>query len=376
MSNFWDKMKILKSSKKYIQKKENENVFISLDKPCFFNVEDYNYIVKTSSKKRFSDEEILKLSIFYSNNFRIGKSNDTIFIKREELEKILNIQGEILCLYISEVLIGSIISFPLSVGLNTNRNINTNKTIYENIKCKNEDIIMPCSTYLLLDKKYRGKGLGIALIQESLQLFNEYGGLAAYFINKISRCDNSIPIINWIFPLNLDKLDSCKFNYPRNYKNIFNINGKSKAILVNNSNIKDTYNFFIDYVSDKKMYFSPSLDFYSKWIILFPTYIIKDKEEIIGLFSFHNKEIWYPSLNTKINSCFVITCIGKNIEQILSETVLKTKEFYDVVTFYELGDLKSENLNKMFAQKSSISYVNFFNISLYLKPSDFYLPPL
>ena len=373
--NFWNKMEILRSSKHFAMSQEkrtnSQELFISLDKPIFFS-NKYNYVVKTSSTD-FCDEK--ELSQFYSSNFRIGKSNNTILVSVAEIRKFLTISAEILTIRIEEKLAGCMISFILPLQININTNKYHKQTVYDNIKDSTDNIVFACASYLILDKKFRGKGMGMALIQESLQLFHEYGGLGSYFINLVSRCDNSIQILNWCFPLNLEKFDKCNFPYPKDYRHRFQIHEKGIAEKVCENNIKKAHTFYMNYVKDKKVYFSPSLEYYSKWISVFPTYIVYDYDKIVGLFSFSERKVWYPSLNSIIISARCITCIGHDIDFIMIQSILEAKKDFDILYFYELGDVKSENLNKIFAQKDYRTYINFFNTTLKVSASDFYSPP-
>ncbi len=372
---FWNKMEILRSSKQFAnaqkKKSNSKELFISLDKPTFFT-NNYEYVVKTSSKDICDEKE---LSVFYCSNFRIGKSNNTILVSLYDIKKFLSISAEILTIRIEEKLIGSMISFILPLQINLDINKQHKETRYNYMKNNKDDNIFACASYLILDKSFRGKGMGMALIQESLQLFHEYGGLGSYFINAVSRCDNSIQISNWYFPLNLDKLDKCKFLYPKDYRKLFEIEGKEMSEKVDENNIKEAHNYYMNYVKDKKVYFSPSLEYYSKWILLFPTYIVRDNNEIVGLFSFFERKSWYPTLNSVITSGQCITCIGIDIDLIMKQSILEGKKHFDILCFYQLGDVKAENLSKIFAQKDCRSYINFFNTTLKVNASDFYSPP-
>ena len=369
----------MRSSEKFAinqrKKTNSKELFISLDKPIFFASKNI-YTVKTSSKNNFNEKDIKELSDFYSSNFRVGKSNNTILVSVSEIKKFLSISTEILSIRIEDKLVGCIIGFILPIQININKEIYHSKTIYDNIKNEEDNIVFACASYLILNKNYRGKGMGMSLIQESLQLFYEYGGLGSYFINAVSRCDNSIQILNWYFPLNLDKLNKCGFLYPKDYRNLFEINENGIAVKVDESNIKEAHNFYMNYVKTKKVYFSPSIEYYSKWILMFPTYIIYTKENIVGLFAFFERSIWYPSLNSVIKSLRCITCIGQDIDLIIKESILEAKKSADLLYFYELGDIKSENLNKIFAQKEYRTYINFFNTTLQIPACEFYSPPL
>lgn len=368
-SLFWKKMKILTTiNSKDINMNE---LYISDERPNFFaNIDDYD------KKNSYNDKELQQLSDFYRYNFRIGKSNNTIFIPKYELQKILDMKGEIITLYKENNLIGSIISYEIPLSINVNINKKINDTIYDNIKYRQSDIVFGCTTCLILHKKYRGTGLGMALIQESLQVMHETGIKAAYFVNDVSRCANSITNINWYFPLNLEKLDNCHFLYPREFRSRFQVKDNPLSFLVDNHNLKDSHNFYIEYIKEKPFYFSPSFEYYQKWVDRFRTYIVLENNNITGIFTFNHRSVWYPSLNAVLEIGYLITCIGNNIDFVIQQVLLEGKKTFDLIIFHELGDIKAENLDKIFAQRNYKTYINFFNTPILLKASDFYAPVL
>ena len=370
-TSFWNKMKILSSSTDKIV--NMDNLFISDEKPEFVTIKQ-NY----TKKNRYSEKDLQQISDFYRYNFRLGKSNDTIFVPKTELEKILAMRGEIITIYKEDNLIGSIISYevPISINININVNDKINSTIYDDMKYTSKDIIFGCTTSLILHKKYRGTGLGIALIQESLQLMYETGTKVAYFINNVSRCNNSIPITNWYYPLNLEKLDACHYVYPREFRNRFELTGENLSVNVNNRNLNSAHAFYTEIMKKKPFYFSPSIDYYQKWIERFKTYVVIQNNCITGLYSFNHRSIWYPSLNTVLEIGYLITCIGFDTNFVIQQALLQGKKSFDLMVFQEIGDIKADNLDKIFAQRNFKTYVNFFNTPIRLKPSDFYAPVL
>ena len=367
--SFWNKMKIFtKENRKNIDVNE---LYISNVRPEFLITEGY------TKKSKYNEKEIKALSDFYRYNFRIGKSNNTIFVFKSDIEKILNMRGEIITIYKENVLIGSIISYEFPICINKKINkTEIGTTIYDDMKNQKDDIIFGCTTCLILQKKFRGTGLGIALIQESLQVMYDTGIKAAYFINNVSRCANSIAIINWYYPLNLDKLDKCRYLYPREFKNRFQIQGENISKIVDVNTLKLSHDFYCEYMKKKSFYLSPSLEYYEKWIEKFPTYIIYENDVITGLFSFNYVSVWYPSMNTVLEMGYVITCIGENIDLVIQQVLLQGKTLFDLIIFHELGDIKANNLDKIFAQRNFKTYINFFNTPIQLLPSEFYAPVL
>lgn len=371
MSKYWMKMEILRASKKYQIK--TDQLFISEERPAFFVNRNY-YDVKTSSKHIFTEEEIQQISNLYRYNYRIGKSPNAISVSTEQIRQFLNLDSEVLTIHKNNVFIGCMVSILVPISIKDKIDIRENSKRFDFFKAKEDNLVFAYASFLVLEKNHRKKGLGMALIQESLQILYDNGGLGAYFINTVSRCDNAIPLLTWYYPLNLEKLDNCKYNYPREYKSKFILKEckENMIIRIDNTNEKIAYEFYMKYGKDKKVYFSPSFNYWKIWIKVFPTFIVK-QEEIKGLFSFSSNNIWYPLHNTMINNGYLIICIGENI---LSSALLESKKYFDILNISEVGDIKSSNLINIFAQKSNKSYINFFNTTLSITASDFYVPLL
>jgi hypothetical protein len=350
-------------------------LFISQERPAFFVNKEY-YNVKTSSEYIFSAEELKQISAFYCRNYRIGKSNNTIQVDLNDLNRYINVLSELLIIKNENNLLGSIISFNIPIKINSEINIKVlikSSDRFNFFKSENS-LMFGCSSFLILDEKYRGKGFGMALIQESLQKLYEYGGLGAYFINTVSRCDNSIPLFSWFYPLNLEKLDTCKFNYPKDYKSYFILKDEGRRIeKVEDKNVKNAYDFYMNYVKDKKFYFAPSYEYWQKWIQSFPTFLIYKDNEISGLFSFNSNNVRYALLRSEIMNGILLTCIGEQPET-LQSSLFTAKKFFDILTIHETGDLTKKVLLNVFAQNSHKCYINFFNTRLKIDASDFYCP--
>ncbi len=365
MSKYWNNMEIFK---KY--KKNDNTLFLSQKRPAFFVKRDYT--VLTSSKYLYSDTELLKLSNFYSKKYKVGSSNIQQ-ISLTDLKRFLNLYMEILTISRDKELTGSIISIYTPITIQTELDKTTIQTSERFNKVKTEKSIMfACASYLILDEKNRGKGLGMALIQESLQKLYDHGGLGAYFINSVSRCDNSIPLNVWYYPLNLEKLDECKYDYPRDYKSHFlkNMSGDFNVIKVVQENSKFAYEFYFNWMSKKIFYFSPNYEYWQKWIISFPTYIVYSEENIIGLYSFDSCNIRYPINQQNILTGKLLFCLGDVLKAVLSTA----KNLFDILELYETGDLNERYLKSVFAQKAYKKHINFFNTRIALKSSDFFAP--
>lgn len=365
-------MKILRSDKN-----DSKDLFLSQKIPTVLkNTIDYS--VKNSRAHNFSDEELKEISKFYNNNNRVDNSNSITSVSFNDLKRFLNLKPELLVIYVDGKILGCIITiiFPANIETELNKEVLVPKH-QELIDFYNpEDVLITgCASYLILDMNHRRKGLGMALIQESLSVLHKnIGGVFAYFMNSKSRCNNSIPINIWYFPLNLKKLDECKFPYPRNYKRLFNLDGEiNNSIIVDKNNSEKAYNFYINYVKNKKFKFLPGLTFWNKWIESFPTYITVTDGNINGIFSFNSNKMWHSSYMTVLNTGYILFCLGDQ-PSTLKKSLFQAKMMFDIINIYPVGDLTDRYLSQVFAQKNGKLYINFYNLNIFLTAQDFYSP--
>jgi len=368
MSKYWKNLEILRKDKSF---KDDNSLFLTENPKIIPENKNYKMVVynKENLEEIFFDE----IALFFNSNY--SNSDKSKFIIDENIIKnYLNINSEIMTIYKGK-LVGEAFAFYFPVCVQTELKINNPKysPFLEQLQSENS-IIFGCYTFLSVDGNIRNKGLGMNLIQESLKTFYKKGGLAAYFINKISRCENSIMFNNWYFPLNLEKLDRIKYLYPRNYKSLFRLNPiKEKIKAVNENNIIKAYDFYINIVKDKKFYFKTNFYLWKKWIKTFPTYLVFDNEDVIGIFSFHRVKRFYENFEETLNICDLILCIGEQ-PMTLKSSFIQAKNEFDIVYTRELGDLNEYILRKSNAQISGSAYINFFNTRIKLEKSEFYAP--
>lgn len=354
-----------------------------------------DYSVRTSSKE---DINLTEISNFYNYNYRLDKSVDTIQLSPIDLSRYLNIDCEILTILKEDKLIGSIISMVVPIKSNTKIMVNKANLSDTNIsdrfknKIGSDSTIMATTSFLILDRKYRGKGYGMALIQESLKILFDNGSSSAYFINSVSRCSNSIPLYTWYFPSNLVKLDEVKYIYPKNYKSLFTKdNNKNKIVKVDNTNAEKVLSAYLSLIKDKNIFFYPSLSHWKKWIESFPTYAVLDQsfqdqtfennssqdeltQNIIGVFSFNSNNVKYPLCNDSfLLNGYLLFSIGKQPETI-NGIIHMSKQLHDILILYEIGDLSSRLLSSVNAQKDGKRFINFFNTHTKFSSSQFYAP--
>jgi hypothetical protein len=367
MSKYWNRINIFREDNR------EDRLFLVEEKVTVFNEKDDCKFITINS-----GDDLQEISEFYCKNCRILKSPNTIQNSSQDLFRFLNVDAGLTIVKKDEHIIGSIISFliPISVFGFANKNIHSERL--NKIKTKNS-FVFACTSYFILEDKFRRKGYGMALIQKNFHTFHDSGGLGSYFINKVSRSNNSISFNTWYFPTNVDNLDICKYPYPKDYKVYFieKLESFSKIkndiFLVDYDNCKNAYDFCFQQLEKKKFYFSPSYEYWIKWIESFPTYISYKNGNIVGIFSFNNEKIKYIYSKQNINLGKLLLCLG-NQPNTLIDAICKGRQSYDLLNLYDLGDLTSKLLSSVFAQKAQKQYINFYNTSLKLAPSDFYAP--
>ena len=363
MSKYWSKMNILR-------KKLHNNLFISQNKPIL--IFKKNYELDTSSKRKFTEQDFHDLSAFYNKNYNIDNGINITQLSSASLKRYAYVDSEILFIKNDEM-IGSIISILIPTKIITNLNKNTLE-ISNRLQSHNfeDSLVLACTSFLVLDKKYRKKGYGMSLIQESLQILHNNGGLGAYFINSVSRCINSVKLNIWYFPLNIDKLKKYNYPYPSNYK--FNIPDVKNLIIEKVNDEYEVFNFYHSLIKNKKFAFSPSFSQWKKWTHVFPTYTVSKEGNKIGIFSFDFNELRCPLNRMIFSRASLLICIGDQ-PNTLNSALSICKNIYDILEFYQTGDLTSSLLSSIFSQKYDRNkWINFYNMQIDLNSSEIYVP--
>jgi len=317
-----------------------------------------DYIIKKSSDYQFNEIELNEISQFYAKKYRVNKSNITQNVTLSDFKRYFNLGIELLAIYsMSNELFGVIISFYVPIFFS------------DNLKQS-----FPYTSFLVVDDKYRGKGFGMALIQESLKVLHTFKCDGAYFVNNVPRGKNSIKMFTWFYPFNFSKIRSSGFLYPAGYENNFQIKYEDRIEKATKDN--NGYQFYIDYLVSKNLnelnniYFSPSIIYWEKWIEVFHTYLVYQNEKIIGLFSIDTNILYGRNY---LNQANLLICIGQQPETI-NASITMTRKNFDVLIMHELGDLTYNLLKSIFAQGLYSNYINFYNTDLKLTSKDFYMP--
>ena len=377
-SLYWDKMLILHD--KNSNKDENDLV-ISKEEPNFFAPMGPFTIHSVYEEK--SDKIFNELSTFYSKNNVLSNGNMTQ-VSEHDLRRYYNVSvTEILCCRskLSKKIIGSILSILFPIKLNID-----NISIYRRDKSSrtkylvenNPDVVLfAATTFLNASKKYRGKGLGMVLIQKSLQVAYEIGVICAYFLNTVPRCSNAVEIKCWVFPLNIKKHEQYRLGYMRKYRNYY-LNLKSDGFEVqkiDNGNYKPSYYEYINLIKDKKFSLYPDLEYWDRWINNFDTYTVIINGKIQGIFCCIKYTIYAVSCGKYLDYGNRLICVGKQPETAEAMLLECQKSGIDILLLQEVGDLDEDLLHYIHAQKTKTSdYLNFYNTKIKLEAKDLYAP--
>lgn len=368
-SKYWINMHVLKYKVNSLI--NNKSFYISQDKPILIKNNSYNI---KGSDDIISEEELNMLSSFYCKNYNFR--DNILYISTNYIKNLDLIGAENVRLYMDGKLLGCMVSFlfPIKIMTSLIKEKRSYSERYKSYQIYDDVDIIACSSLLAVDSHHRGKGLGMNLIQESLQIHFNNGGLTAYFINATSRCSNSIPLETWYYPTNMEKLDAVNFNYPSRYKSKFLEKSQPfKYSKISEENINDVYKFFIESVKDKKFSLYPTSSFFTEWCKVYPSYYIYDEDSIKGFATYSYHICGFPNHgNLKVG--FLIFYIG---EPSLLDTLINISRINcDVFYLYEVGDLDKNTLSNSFCQRTSKMYINFYNTNIKLQQKDFYAPIL
>jgi GNAT superfamily N-acetyltransferase len=345
MSKFWNKMFILNGET------IGNDLFISQERPPFFGNKTYKH--KSSFREDFSEKELLVLEKLYKNSFKIVNDNKFLVLA-STIKNYMKLGCEISSISIKKKVIGSIISFLVPLHIKDAEVPIVEKSDKFRRVCKNNnDFVFSCTSYLTLKKKYQGKGLGMALIQESLQEAYDNGCIGAYFINRVSRCSNSIPFNYYL--LNL-----------QNFAEIVCFTEKVTKI-----NAEDALKYYFEKCKDLKIFFSPSLKYWKKWIKVFPTYLVKRNNMNIGIFSIKYYNIYISATQRELKYSGNLLCIGE--QPVTFHALTNTCKLlqYDFLNVSDLGYI-NENSNEN--SNENTNYVNFYNCKMKITKNEFNLP--
>jgi len=215
------------------------------------------------------------------------------------------------------------------------------------------------------------------LIQKSLQTAYNNGIICAYFLNSVPRCKNAVKIKKWVFPVNPDRLDHLKVDYPRKYRSSYFIEKKNEIIKLNQDNSEKSLQIYLELMKDKIFYMKPDLDYWKRIIENCDIYMVKDTEKCIGFFSTFKITCYVPKKKYELENGNVFFCFGKQPETVKSMIYQCRQDGYDFLMLQESGDLNKYILNRIMAiNTGKEEYLNFYNTRISIQASEIYIPLL
>lgn len=377
----WSKMLTLKSED---DENEKDEFIISQERPVFFAVDNFPFEIAYLDNGSLKLSCLEKVSKFYTKN-NLMLSGNMNRVKPIDLLKFINLDAELLIIKNKRKILGSILSILFPIAVQTDLKITdivAKNDRYRNlIPCLSSvnNILFANTTFLNNHKKYRGKGLGMVLIQKSLQIAYEQGILCAYFLNTTARCANAVTIKNWVYPVNPDNLDKLHIDYPRKYRSCYTITlpENQKIIRVEKENMLEALQLYLKLVKDKKFYLNPDIQYWKKWIENHKTYMVQMDNKFIGIFSINKILTYIPTKKCEIEHGSVLICVGQQPETVRSLIYTCKEQNFDLLMLEEVGDLNSRLLSKIWAINTQTKdYLNFYNTRISLQPSEIYSPLL
>lgn len=323
-----------------------KNLFLT-EKLENFEVKEDNYL-EVNNK-----EDIINICNFYRDNLFLVEGNIYLIIEEVDINKYYDLNCQMVTIRKNKEspIIGSMLSIFLGVRFSDFLSTESNRY------GETGSYHLACSTYLNTNYKYRNKGYGLEVIKYSLNILKEVEGIGAYFINNKSRCFNSIPLKVWVV----------------NHKNMTKQTKSSFNLIKDEESIIKSHKYLLEKGINKKMYFYPKLEYWRKWVQIFPSYIIIENDNITGLFSFNIEKI--KTIHQQIlQGASLFFYVSDNKNNIYN--VMEAANVYDYLALYEIGDINLNILKEIRADLSTRRHINFYNISSKFLPHEVYIPIL
>lgn len=369
ISKYWKDMFILKED----NDGDSNNIIISVDQPSQYT-DNKNVIYDRDISKQQVKEEVIQ----FITTHNITASGNTTLLSLDELDKYLNLGARFLLLRshtTKKSLIGVVMTLPLPVR------------VYK--KGYYQVLTHGYTTFLNIHTSLQGHGLCMALIRQLIADGYEDGIYCDYHIIPTKIGENSLLLDSWYRPINLSKCINSGFIFPgynqdRNKnKNRLRYNTRLPpgidCIKVNHINAENSLNWYLATVADKHFAFYPDLNFWERWTKTFDTYIVKDGQEIVGLFSLSKAEVYIKSTNSQailaIPLLYVKSNDTSNNKVLKSLLHIAASKNYDVLYTYQYGYITDNDLESIQAIKTTTKlYFSMYNNSICLDREDIVAP--
>ncbi len=363
-SKYWSEMYVTKSSMDM-----GDEFIISKDPPVKFEYENK----KVSLCEGIKESEYNEVANFYQKYNRMSTGNTTL-LPVSELKRYLSINNiSLLMRTANGMLIGTIICLLLPVK-------NSNDS-------REEIIITGCTTFLAIHPSLRKMGLCMALIRKLIELGYAKGIFCDYHMVSFPIGSNSISINSWYRPIDLHRSKELGFLYDGllDSHNSTKLRLKYRTKIPNNHTyiqvIDNNINISLDYykglIINKKFAFWPDEKLWSEWVKSYPTYLIYNKNECLGIVSLNTIYCVIERTKETGRILFPIIC-GGEMDSVIPVICTIAKDLnYDVVYFHQHGSITEGALSKIKAIKTTTKLCfSLYNNCISLNVEDINVPLL
>ena len=131
-------------------------------------------------------------------------------------------------------------------------------------------------------------------------------------------------------------------------------------------------------MSRKDFYSIPDLEYFKTFCREYPSFIIKRQKDIVGFFSLGSINVFMTTMKQEGRLCLPLLFNAKEGEEVNIMNCLlieADKRGYDTLYCYEIGDISSSLLEKIYAVKNNnLSYFTLYNNNMLIDNKDIYVP--
>ena len=346
--------------------KEEGNGIISKEVP-----QEHNHKKKVVLSRGIKKEEYDEVYMFLRDNNKMSSGNYTL-LPKSEIERFLrmNVFSILMRGEENKKLYGTIFSIPFPIKCSFSENT----------------IIHGCTTFLNVQTNLRNFNMCSILIKELIKYGYENDVYCSYQMTNFKMCETSFEISSYYRPINLMNSIVLGFIPPDilNIKKIHENRMKYKCKIpkgfslkkVLNKNKEKALNFYKVLVKDKKFSLYPDLNFFSKWIQEFPTYIVKKDKKNIEIFSITSIFCRMGNdMDGKLCLPLIFNTISNKKEVLQCLLSIAEERENDVLYAYSVGDLDEETLKNVNANETpQKTWFSLYNNSMKLTSEDLYVP--
>lgn len=370
--------KIISSSVTDNTLSERDSIIISTSEPIGLECDNIKTNIELINEKDIRVNQIIE---FINKNNKMDTGNITL-ISSELLKKIFNMGSYVMIMTDMKnmTVLGTILSIPLSIKVINNCQRSDNENNY-NI------VTHGCTTFLCMDKRLRGLGLGMKLIRSMTKLGYKNNIYCGYHITSEKRSNNDIPIKCWYRPIKLDRARQAGFKFATYTKQGDRNNNRDKiayttklpkdvsVIKADSNNLNEIYEYYIKETSNKKLSYYPDIKQWQCWIESFDTYVVKNFNDIVGVFTLSTMSSLITQTNNTIELSTIILSCGDPHHTLKGALYISRDK--DLLYGYKNMHFNDQNIKDINAVTTKIQlWLSFYNNKIEINSYDICLPLL